>query len=98
MRSADTDPAAERVQLDLLRNATVARRASLARSSSCTALQLTRRAIREVNPAAERQWSDVIGVLKVQAKQLDRDYLAHWAAELEMDDLLERALADAKDV
>ena len=46
---------------------------------------------------SERQWSDVIGVLKVQAKQLDRDYLAHWAAELELDDLLERAFAEAKD-
>ena len=53
MRSADTDAATERAQLDLLRNATVARRTSLARSLSCTALQLTRRAIREINPAAD---------------------------------------------
>lgn len=52
MRSADTDPKAERVQLDLLRHATVARRASLARSLSCTTLQLTKRAIQESNPTA----------------------------------------------
>lgn len=52
MRSSDTDPRAERVQLDLLRGASVARRAALARSLSCTTLQLTRRAIQETNPMA----------------------------------------------
>jgi hypothetical protein len=46
---------------------------------------------------SERQWSDVLGVLKVQADRLDRDYLLHWAAELGVCDLLERAVADAKD-
>lgn len=46
---------------------------------------------------SERQWSDVIGVLKVQADRLDSDCLARWATELEVDDLLERALAEAKD-
>lgn len=52
MRPADTDPAAERVQLELLRQATVARRASLARSLSCTVMQLTRRALEERYPDA----------------------------------------------
>jgi len=52
------------------------------------------RAGREVS---ERQWSDVIGVLKVKADQLDADYLVRWAAELEVDDLLYRALAEAED-
>lgn len=44
---------------------------------------------------SERQWSDVVGVLKVQAERLDRSYLTRWAAELEITDLLERALAAA---
>lgn len=47
---------------------------------------------------SERQWSDVIGVLKVQEERLDQEYLAYWAAELELVDLLERALAQAKNV
>lgn len=53
MHSADTDPATERVQVALLRNATVARRAALARSLSCTTLQLTRRAIQRAHPTAD---------------------------------------------
>jgi hypothetical protein len=40
---------------------------------------------------SERQWSDVLGVLKVQAGRLDRDYLAKWAAELGIGDLMEKA-------
>lgn len=50
MRPADTSPDAERVQLDLLRRASVAQRARLARSLSATTLWLARRAIREANP------------------------------------------------
>ena len=39
---------------------------------------------------SERQWLDVQNVLKAQAERLDREYLAHWAAELGVLDLLER--------
>jgi hypothetical protein len=42
--------------------------------------------------ASERQWRDVLGVLKVQAGALDLDYLRRWALELGVADLLERAL------
>ena len=52
MRSTDTTASAERVQLALLRRATVARRATLARSLSSTTIQLSRRAIRDANPSA----------------------------------------------
>lgn len=45
--------------------------------------------------ASERQWRDVMGVLKVQAGQLDLHYLRHWAKELKVADLLERALKEA---
>ncbi|HVH25755.1 MAG TPA: hypothetical protein VM818_03310 [Vicinamibacterales bacterium] len=43
---------------------------------------------------SERQWWDVVGILKV-AEDADRAYLRHWAPSLEVADLLERALADA---
>jgi hypothetical protein len=43
---------------------------------------------------SERQWWDVVGVLKVTS-DVDRAYLRHWAASLGVADLLERALADA---
>jgi len=40
---------------------------------------------------SERQWLDVVGVLRVQQDSLDRAYLAKWAAELDVADLLKRA-------
>ena len=44
---------------------------------------------------SDRQWRDVLGVPKVQSCALDRDYLAHWASELGVRDLLGRALNEA---
>ncbi|MGH7169006.1 MAG: hypothetical protein ACRELG_01845 [Gemmataceae bacterium] len=41
--------------------------------------------------ASERQWSDVLGVIQVQADKLDAAYLDHWAADLGVSDLLQRA-------
>ena len=53
MRSADTSPDAEKVQLDLLRKAGPTKRAALARSLSCTIMWLTRRGIAERYPEAD---------------------------------------------
>jgi len=44
---------------------------------------------------SDRQWNDILGVLKVQATALDMAYLQRWARALEVTDLLERALVDA---
>jgi hypothetical protein len=44
---------------------------------------------------SDRQWRDVLGVLKVQGDALDRTYLRDWAARLNLIDLLRRALDDA---
>ena len=44
---------------------------------------------------SECQWRDVLGVLEVQAGRLDGHYLRRMAAELGVDDLLEKALEAA---
>lgn len=44
---------------------------------------------------SDRQWQDLLGVLKVRRRDLELDYLERWAADLGVTDLLERALADA---
>ena len=44
---------------------------------------------------SERQWRDVLGILKVQAGNLDLEYLREWAKELKVSNLLKRALAEA---
>ncbi len=41
---------------------------------------------------SERQWRDVLGVIKVQAGVLDTNYLFQMAEKLEVGDLLEKAL------
>ena len=45
---------------------------------------------------SERQWNDVIGVLRVQSEALDLGYMQQWAAELGTTPLLERALREAE--
>jgi hypothetical protein len=50
---------------------------------------------RRGNEVSDRQWRDVLGVLKVQSDRLDYNYLKHWAARLFISDLLEKAMDDA---
>ncbi len=44
---------------------------------------------------SDRQWYDLQGVLRLQAKALDRDYLQTWADRLGVAELLQRALKEA---
>src|SRR2546421_266214 len=44
---------------------------------------------------SDRQWNDILGVLKVQGTHLDMAYLQRWATALKVSDLLERSLVDA---
>jgi hypothetical protein len=45
--------------------------------------------------ALQNQWSDVLGVLRVQ-QNLDAAYLDHWAKALNLEDLLQQARAEAE--
>jgi len=48
------------------------------------------------NEISDRQWRDILGVLKVQAGRLELDYLRQWAQELNVADLLQRALKESE--
>ncbi|MCB1055138.1 MAG: hypothetical protein KDD11_06450 [Acidobacteria bacterium] len=43
---------------------------------------------------SDRQWNDLVSVLRVQGDSLDRVYLKRWAAELGLSELLVRAFAE----
>jgi len=43
---------------------------------------------------SERQWRDCLGVLKTRAGELDLGYMREWAKDLQVSDLLERALSE----
>ena len=45
--------------------------------------------------ASDRQWRDILGVIKVQQNRLDHDYLRRMATTLGVSDLLEKALDEA---
>lgn len=49
------------------------------------------------NEISERQWADVLGVLRVRGDALDWSHLRKWAARLGVADLLETASADAEE-
>jgi hypothetical protein len=41
---------------------------------------------------SDRQWGDVLGIIKVQGAALDHHYMDHWATSLGVRDLLIRAI------
>jgi hypothetical protein len=44
---------------------------------------------------SDRQWRDVVEVLRVSTAELDRTYLSTWASRLDLSKLLERALEES---
>ena len=44
---------------------------------------------------SERQWLDVVGVIKVQGDSLDKEYLLNWSRRLNLAELLEKAFSEA---
>ncbi len=46
------------------------------------------------NEVSERQWNDVIQMMKIQKSRLDIVYLRQWSGDLNVNDLLDRALAE----
>ena len=50
---------------------------------------------RKGGEVSDRQWSDVLGVLKVQQARLDYEYMTEWADRLGIRDLLDKAMAEA---
>ena len=44
---------------------------------------------------SERQWRDVLGILKVRAGDLDLDYLRKWAGTLNLSELFEKAFKES---
>lgn len=51
---------------------------------------------RQGGEVSERQWNDIMGVLRVQSTLLDLEYLHHWAGELGVEDLLVRAVDESR--
>jgi len=45
---------------------------------------------------SERQWLDIIGVIKIQGNLLDKKYLNKWAIKLKLIELLKKAFIDAE--
>ena len=50
---------------------------------------------RKGNMVSDRQWNDILGVLKVQRADLDVNYLEVWAVQAGVDDLLKKAFEEA---
>lgn len=51
---------------------------------------------RDGGEVSDKQWRDIIGVLRSQGERLDDDYTRLWSSRLGVDDLLDRALRDAE--
>jgi hypothetical protein len=49
---------------------------------------------RDGGQTSERQWNDLRNILQIQGSRLDRDYLRHWAAALNVSELLAALLSE----
>jgi hypothetical protein len=46
------------------------------------------------NEVSDKQWADILGILRTQRGNLDEAHLTHWASELKVADLWQRAQAE----
>lgn len=44
---------------------------------------------------SERQWRDILGILRIRANNIDLDYLRKWADRMSLRELLEKALVES---
>jgi len=51
---------------------------------------------RDGGEVSDRQWRDVVGILRLSGADLDLDYMRRWAQQLDVATLPDRALRDAK--
>lgn len=49
------------------------------------------------NMTSQKQWLDILGVVKVQKGLLDIKYLEYWSAKLEVKDLFNKALLESEE-
>ncbi len=49
------------------------------------------------NETSNTQWNDIVGVLATSKSNLDIEYLRAWAEKLELNDLLDKALAQVQE-
>lgn len=84
--------ALQRASLDKLTDAPEARRFLVASAEDTVLAKLEW--FRKGGEVSDRQWADVVGVLKT-SPGLDHQYLQRWSAELGVSDLLEKAVEDA---
>ena len=52
---------------------------------------------RAIGGVSDRQWRDLVSVLRVSGETMSQEYLNQWAAQLGIADLLQRAKRDASD-
>jgi hypothetical protein len=81
-QSTDTHPDAERVQIERLRQMTVAQRAELMWSLSAMAIRLSRRALRRANPDATEDEISVLFVELHYGRDLAERFREHLATRL----------------
>ena len=76
-QSPDTSPQAEKVQIELIRNSSVAERISRVRSLSHTVMFLARRAIQRANPSMSEREVDLAFVELHYGKDMARRLALH---------------------
>jgi len=85
--------ALKRARLEALEDSPQARRFRVASPEDTILAKLEW--FRAGGETSERQWTDVVGVLRAVSDAVDVAYLRRWAQSIGVEDLLEKALRDA---